>query len=82
MPVGSDILTLNELEPGETARVVRVKPDSDISTRLLDLGLVPGTAVEFVRVAPFGSDPVLIRVRGSLFGLRRNEAALVEVGRK
>jgi ferrous iron transport protein A len=35
--------------------------------------------VELVHQAPFGGDPVAVRVRGALIALRRNEANLIEV---
>jgi Fe2+ transport system protein FeoA len=47
-------------------------------SRLLELGLVPGTVVELVRFAPLG-DPVEIKVRGYHLTLRRHEAEQVRV---
>lgn len=47
--------------------------------RLLELGLVPGTAVTLLRTAPLG-DPLELEVRGACLSIRRAEAALVEVG--
>jgi Fe2+ transport system protein FeoA len=47
-------------------------------SRLLELGLVPGTVVELVRFAPLG-DPVEIHVRGSNLSLRRHEAEQIFV---
>lgn len=41
--------------------------------RILDLGLVPDTVIEPVRVAPFG-DPVQYKVRGFYLSLRKEEA--------
>src|SRR5688500_9123088 len=46
--------------------------------RLLEMGLVPGTAVRVVTVAPLG-DPLRIEVRGGQWSIRRAEAAQIEV---
>jgi Fe2+ transport system protein FeoA len=44
----------------------------------MELGLLPGTAVEVVRVAPLG-DPLELRVRGCLLSIRREEARAIDV---
>ena len=46
--------------------------------RLLELGLLPGTVVEIIRVAPLG-DPLEISLRGSRLSIRREEAAQVRI---
>lgn len=46
--------------------------------RLLEMGLVPGTAVRVVTVAPLG-DPLRIEVRGGEWSIRRTEAAQIAV---
>ena len=71
--------TLADLEPGAKA-VVTGFADGDIPGRLLEMGLLPGTPVEVVRLAPLG-DPMDVRVRGYHLSLRRHEARLVTVER-
>src|SRR5688572_810623 len=46
--------------------------------RLMELGLVPGTRVEVVGVAPLG-DPLELLVRGCSLSIRRSEAQLVSI---
>jgi ferrous iron transport protein A len=46
--------------------------------RLLELGLVPGTPIHLVRIAPLG-DPIELVVRGAALSIRRADAAVVEV---
>jgi len=70
--------TLVNLGPGESARVRQVGGDADASRRLMDLGLIRGTQVKVVRVAPLG-DPIEVSLRGFMLTLRRAEAAFVEV---
>lgn len=58
------------LKVGQRAIVESVEGCPD---RFHELGLVPGTEVTVVRVAPFG-DPVEVEVRGARLCLRRSEA--------
>jgi ferrous iron transport protein A len=46
--------------------------------RLMEMGLVPGTVVAVINVAPLG-DPLEIEVRGSRWSIRRTEAAQIRV---
>jgi ferrous iron transport protein A len=49
-----------------------------MSRRLMEMGLLPGTRIHVVRVAPLG-DPLELRVRGYSLSLRRAEAAQITV---
>lgn len=69
---------LSELKPGEQTRIAQVGGDVDTSRRLMDLGLIRGTAVEVVRMAPLG-DPIEVRIRGFMLSLRRTEAENITV---
>ena len=68
--------TLDTLAPGTTATVTGYA--GALPERLLELGLVPGTRVEVVRLAPLG-DPMELKVRGFLLSVEKKEAAHVEV---
>ncbi|RLG36173.1 MAG: iron transporter [Candidatus Alkanophagales archaeon] len=72
---------LSELRPGERGVVVRVVGERKLRRRILDMGIVSGTEIEVVRVAPLG-DPVEFRLKGYELSLRRAEAenVLVHVG--
>lgn len=70
--------SLVSLQPGGTAVIVEVQVSAEGRSRLLELGLVPGTVVQLVRFAPLG-DPVEIRVRGYHLTIRRHEAELILV---
>jgi ferrous iron transport protein A len=71
---------LFELREGEQARIERVDGSDEISQRLLEMGLTPGTAVRFLGTAPLG-DPMELELRGYRLSLRRSEAARVEIER-
>lgn len=70
---------LGELHPGSRGVIAKTGGPVEILRRLLEMGLLEGSAVEVVHEAPFGRDPIAVRVRGSLIALRRNEANLIEV---
>jgi ferrous iron transport protein A len=72
---------LGELKPGTNARIKRVGDSCgvDLARRLLEMGLLEGAAVEVLHQAPFGGDPIAVRVRGSVVALRRGEANAIEV---
>lgn len=72
-------MRLDELTQGSTGRVARVTGEPGFRRRLLELGFVPGTPVERTGQAPFG-DPLQFRVREVVVGLRRVDAAKVELG--
>lgn len=73
-------MLLSEIETGQVVQVVRIAGHSSFRRRLMELGLVPGTRVELVRVAPLG-DPVELLVRGASLSIRKAEAGVVEVAR-
>lgn len=70
--------TLVAVEPGESARVLQIEGDDRASSRLMDLGLIRGTTIRVIRVAPLG-DPIEVSVRGFMLTLRRTEAERVMV---
>ncbi len=64
---------LDELTPGEEARVRAVQAPVRLLRRLFALGIRPGARVRLLRRAPLG-DPLEVRVGESLVALRRQEA--------
>lgn len=71
---------LGELKKGMRGLIKRIDDSSsEFSRRLLEMGLLEGSTVEIVHEAPFGGDPIALRVRGSLVALRRAEANRIEV---
>jgi ferrous iron transport protein A len=73
-------LTLDDLLPGDYARIQRHHAEGAVRQRLMDLGLMPDTLVEMIRTAPLG-DPIELRLGDSSVVLRRREASSVEVRR-
>lgn len=71
-------MLLSEIQTGQIVQVVGIAGQSTFRRRLMELGLVPGTRVELVRVAPLG-DPVELLVRGASLSIRKAEAGVIEV---
>lgn len=70
--------SLDQIRPGQSARVEGVEGDDAVVQRLLEMGLFEGERVEVIGVAPLG-DPMEIRLRDYRLSLRRAEAARVAV---
>jgi len=70
--------TLTSVGLGQTATVAEIKVSPESRARLMEMGLLVGTAVELVRFAPLG-DPVEIKVRGYNLTLRKQEAEQIFV---
>ncbi len=71
-------MTLDELKIGNEAEITAVGGEGALRLRLLDMGLIPGTAVTVVKAAPLG-DPIEISVRGYSLTIRKSDAANIEI---
>lgn len=69
---------LSELRAKEKGRIVRVEGGGSIGRRMMDMGVVKGTEVEVVRVAPLG-DPMEVRLKGYSLSVRKEEAERIKV---
>ena len=70
--------SLAETPLGRVVTVREVAGSRTFRRRLLEMGLVPGTTIRIVTVAPLG-DPLQIEVRGGQWSIRRAEAAQIAV---
>ena len=71
-------MTLDKLQPGERAKVIKVEGEGRVRVRIFDMGITPGVEVMLRKVAPLG-DPIEITVRNYELSLRKEEAASVTV---
>ncbi len=69
---------LSGVSVGGKGLVCSIKAGAGLKKRFLSMGIIPGTAVEVVRVAPFG-DPVEVKVRGYSLSLRKEEAECIYI---
>lgn len=71
---------LGELKVGESGKIVKVTTtDPMLALRFSEMGMFEGSEVKLLFEAPFGRDPIAVRVRGMVLALRRNEANQIEV---
>ena len=71
-------MNLAQTRIGQVVTVEHVAGEGSFRRRLMELGLVPGTRVELIGVAPLG-DPLELLVRGGSLSIRRAEAEGVSV---
>ena len=71
-------MTLKDLKVGESAVVRDVGGGGSLRQHFLDMGIIPGTEVLLVKMAPMG-DPIEIKVHGYALTLRLSEALKIEV---
>lgn len=69
---------LSMLKQGESATILRYQTLPPHAHHLQSLGLVPGTVVSVLRVAPMG-DPVHLKLRDYDLCLRRDDLACISV---
>ena len=72
-------MTLKDAEIGSTVRIDSIE-ESEITQRLMTMGLIPGTRIEVLRSAPLG-DPIAIRVRAYNLALRKDDAEKITVSK-
>jgi ferrous iron transport protein A len=86
---GDQSFALAQLRRGESALVTGLSDamaidhgrnaEDSLLARLRDLGFVPGARCEVIARMWPGGDPMVVRIGGSTFALRRAEAAAVRV---
>ena len=74
-------MTLDKLEIGREGIITEVGGTGALRCRLLDMGLIPGTKVKIVKIAPLG-DPIELSIRGYDLSIRKDDAKNItlEVG--
>lgn len=71
-------MTLKELEIGQSARIDFVGGEGALRQHFLDMGVIPGAKITFVKYAPMG-DPMEFRVHGYELTLRVADAEQIKV---
>lgn len=69
-------MNITDLKIGETKTIKEVGGTGSLRRRLLEMGLIPGTSVKLVKVAPLG-DPFEIMIRGYELSIRKDDAKLI-----
>ena len=71
-------MTLQELKPGQSARITSVGGEGALRQHFLDMGVIPGAEVTVTKLAPLG-DPMELRLHGYELTLRLADAARIGV---
>ena len=71
-------MTMRDLKPGQSARILAVGGEGALRQHFLDMGVIPGADVTLVKLAPMG-DPMELQIHGYELTLRLEDAAKVEV---
>ena len=72
------IKKLSDMKPGEGGTVAAVNGTGNVKHRLVDMGVVRGTAVRVMKYAPL-ADPVEIKVKNFELSLRISEAQMIDI---
>ncbi|MDO4798185.1 MAG: ferrous iron transport protein B [Coriobacteriales bacterium] len=70
--------TLSSLKIGEQATITSVGGEGALRQHFLDMGVIPGVRIEFVKRAPLG-DPLEYSIHGYELTLRKEDAAKIGV---
>jgi Fe2+ transport system protein FeoA len=71
-------MSLSELKPGLTCKIVMVGGYGATRRRLLEMGIRSGATVKMIKSAPL-LDPLEISLGNGHISIRRSEAALISV---
>ena len=69
---------MDQISPGTQCCIRQVEANRALKIRLYDMGLLPGTVVQVVKLAPTG-DPMALFLRGYTLTLGRAEAQKITV---
>jgi len=69
---------ISDLKPGDKGKIKKIEGSSNLRRKLLDMGIIPGSPFEIIKLAPLG-DPVDVKIKGYHLSLRKEEAATVLV---
>lgn len=78
MMKGETFMTLNNLEIGKTAVINAVGGEGALRQHFLDMGVIPGTEVTVVKLAPMG-DPMELQIHGYELTIRIDDAKKIEI---
>lgn len=71
---------LCDLRTGQHATVTALHNESGMRRRLMDIGLIPETAVECLGRSPAG-DPAAYLIRGAVIAIRDEDSAHIDIDR-
>ena len=72
------LMTLKELKPGQSGRIVAVGGEGALRQHFLDMGMIPGAEATVMKLAPMG-DPMELQIRGYELTLRLADAEKIRI---
>lgn len=72
------IKALPELLPGESGTVFGLVGDLPLQSRLVEMGILPGSPIRLVKKSPFNG-PLALKVRDYYISVRLDEAQSIQV---
>ena len=74
-------MTVNQLHPGEYAVITGFSEDIKTASRLLEMGLLPGSVIRMIKQAPLGG-AVELKIMNYYLSLRSEDTAKILVKKK
>ena len=71
-------MTLKDLSIGKSAKISKTGGDGELRQHFLDMGVIPGTIITKIKLAPMG-DPIEFDVNGYELTMRSSDAEKIEV---
>ncbi|MGI6722233.1 MAG: FeoA family protein [Anaerovoracaceae bacterium] len=71
-------MNLGDVRPNNSVKVVKLRGESAVKRRIMDMGITKGTEIFVRKVAPLG-DPIEVTVRGYDLSIRKTDASNIEV---
>jgi len=67
------VKNITDLHAGESATIIGFSGEMELQSRLVEMGVIPGTKIRFIKDTPFNG-PVEIKVRDYYLSIRKNDA--------
>lgn len=77
-PQTTPAATLDQLLPGQKAKVLGIDASGNLANRLREMGFTRGAEVEFIKTAPL-ADPQELLIKGYHVSLRKEESSHVHI---
>ena len=74
-------MRLSDLKQGQTGIIRQVGGGGQLRQHFLDMGLIQGTEITYIKAAPMG-DPIEIHLRGYELTIRIDDAKKIEVDKE
>ncbi len=72
----NEYITLNDILPGEKAKIKSIDLIGPMHRRFLDIGLIENTVTECVGKSPMG-DPKAFLIRGAVIAIRSDDSSKI-----